>query len=85
MHIFIQSTKKEMLQRYKQLYHSTISSCKKGPPKNYSKVHESHIEYEIPMKQAGLEKGGGAREQIGSVSESWEAHGSTTQKCQCVL
>jgi hypothetical protein len=45
----------------------------------------SHIEFENPKKQAGLGKGRGAREQIASVSESWEAHGSTTQKCQCVL
>ena len=37
---------------------------------------ESHIGYEMPMEQARLRKGHGAREQIASVSESWTAQGS---------
>jgi len=44
---------------------------------------QSYIGYEMPMEQAGLRKGRGAREQIAIVSESWTAQGSTTKMSNC--
>jgi len=46
---------------------------------------ESHIGYEIPVEQAGLIKGHGAREQIASISESWTAQGSSTKMSNCFI
>ena len=45
---------------------------------------ESYIGYKMPMEQAGLRKGRGAREQIGNVSEHGQSEGAP-QKCQTVL
>ena len=40
---------------------------------------------EMPMKQAELRKGRGARDQIANVSVSWTTQGSTTKMWNCFI
>jgi hypothetical protein len=46
---------------------------------------ELYIGYKMPMEQAGLRKGHGARDQITNVSESWTEQESTTKMSNCFI
>jgi hypothetical protein len=46
---------------------------------------EMYKGHEMPMEQAGLRKGHGAREQISNVSKSWTVQGSTTKMSICFI
>jgi hypothetical protein len=86
MSIFIPSTKKgDVTECTNSRIIAPLAHANKILPRIIQKQIETYIGYETPMKQAGLRKGCGSREQIASVSVSWTVPGSTTKMSNCLI